>query len=146
MAYSSSDFASDFVNHLFAKNLISAAVAHSDDLELQRNAAMGAISGLTQRASATVAPATNPATAAVLQRQTHAAQFMAELLDAHETLTEIADVQGARTLADCMYMLSAVQKGTLIEVHHPSESQVLDVLQSLPSAVLWMTHVCEVSQ
>lgn len=146
MAYSSSDFASDFVNHLFANNLISAAVAQSDDLELQGHAAMGAISIILERANATVVPATDPAPAAALQRQAHAAQFMAELLDAHETLTEIADLQGARTLADCMYMLSALQKGTSIEVHHPSESNILDVIQSLPSAALWLTSVSEVSQ
>jgi hypothetical protein len=146
MAYSSSDFASDFVNYFFANNLISAAAAESDDLEIQGNAAMAAVSDLMQRANVTAAPAIDPSTAAALKRQAHAAQFMAELLDAHETLTEIAELQGARTLADCMYMLIALQKGTSIEVHHPSESNILDVIQSLPSSTLWLTSVSEVFQ
>lgn len=68
---------------------------------------------------------------------------MNELLEAHETLTEIGERKGARTLADCMYMLSAVQKGRSIEVHHPTESEILDIGQSLPSAALWMTYVHE---
>jgi hypothetical protein len=146
MAYSSSDFTADIVNHLFANNLITAAVVDSDDLELQADAAMKAISAPAQRANTSLAPAAGPSTAAALQRQVHAAQFMAELLETHETLTEIAEIQGARTLADCMYMLSALQKGTSIEVHHPSESNILDVIQSLPSAALWLTSVSEVSQ
>jgi hypothetical protein len=146
MSYSCSDFTADIVNHLFANNLITAAVVESDNLELQAQAAMEAISAPAQRANTSLAPATDSSTAAALQRQVHAAQFMAELLDANETLTEIAEIQGARTLADCMYMLSALQKGTSIEVHHPSESNILDVIQSLPSAALWLTSVSEVSQ
>lgn len=146
MSYSCSDFTADIVNHLFANNLISAAAAESDDLELQGKAAMGAVSDLMQSANATVVPAINPSAAAALQRQSHAAQFMAELLDAHETLTEIAELQGARTLADCMYMLSALQKGAFIEVHHPTLSNIRDLIQTLPSAALWLTSVYEVSE
>lgn len=146
MAYSCSDFTADIVNHLFANKLISAAVVDSDDLELQATSAMEAISNPAQPPNTSLAPAADPSIAAALQRQAHAAQFMAELLDAHETLTEIAELQGARTLADCMYMLSALQKGTSIEVHHPSESNILDVIQSLPSAALWLNSVFEVSQ
>jgi hypothetical protein len=146
MSYSCSDFTAAIVNHLFASNLISAAVVDSDDLELQVTAAMKAISDPAQRANTSLAPAIDPSNAAALQRQAHAAQFMAELLDAHETLTEIAELQGARTLADCMYMLSALQKGTSIEIHHPSESNILEVIRSLPSTALWLTSVSEVPQ
>lgn len=146
MSYSCSDFTADIVNHLFANKLITALVVESDDLELKATAAMAAISNPAQRASTSLAAATDLPTSSPLQRQVHAAQFMAELLDAHETLTEIAELQGARTLADCMYMLSALQKGTSIEVHHPSESNILDVIQALPSAALWLTSVSEVSQ
>ena len=74
------------------------------------------------------------------------ARFMTELLEANETLTGIAEAQGVRTLADCMYLLSALQKGTSIEVHHPTESQILDVVHSLPSAQAWMGHVDEVTE
>lgn len=133
MPYSCADFASNLVNHLFDNALIPATVASSTDLEYQAAEAMAAITDLAERATAA-------------QRQARSVQFMTELLDAHETLTEIGEQQGVRTLADCMYMLSAVQKGTQIEVHHPTESEILDIIQSLPSASLWMTYVHEVTE
>lgn len=147
MAYSSSDFTSNIINHLFAHGLITAAVVDSDDLEHQGTEAMAAISDLAQRASDAPAPGISPTDAAgITPDQPRSTQFMDELLEAHETLTEIAEQHGARTLADCMYMLSAVQKGSSIEIHHPTESTILDILQSLPSADLWMTYVHEVAE
>jgi hypothetical protein len=132
MAYSCSDFTSSLVNHLYDNGLIKADIARSDDLEHQATASMAVISDLAARAKNQ-------------QSQPLAARFMDEMLDAHETLTEIGEEKGARTLADCMYMLSAVQKGTFIEVHHPSESEILDVVQALPSATVWMDYVREVA-
>lgn len=146
MTYSCSEFTGNLVNHLFANGLITAAVAGSDDLEHQATAAMEAISNLAQHASAPLAPPGPTVPVAIPQGQARSTQFMKELLDAHETLTEIAECKGARTLADCMYMLSAVQKGTAIEVHHPTESKILDVVQALPSATLWMTYVHELTE
>lgn len=146
MPYSCSDFTNNIINHLFANSLITAAVVDSDNLEHQGDAAMKAISDLAQRATEPMAPAPGPTIAATSPDQSRAAQFMTELLDAHETLTEIGERKGVRTLADCMYMLSAVQKGTFIEVHHPTESKILDVVYSLPSATLWMTYVHEVTE
>ena len=147
MPYSCSDFASSLVNHLFANGLITADVADSDDLERQAEAAMEAISDTAQRAS--VPPAAANLAAVDIsspQAQSLSSQFMDELLETHETLTDIATHKGAYTLADCMYMLSAVQKGTYIEVHHPTSSQILEVIQTLPSAALWMTYVKEVTE
>lgn len=146
MTYSCSDFTSNLVNYLFANGLITAAIFDSDDLEHQATAAMEAISDLAQRAGAPPAPPCPTVPVAIPEGQARSAEFMKELLDAHETLTEIAECKGARTLADCMYMLSAVQKGTSIEIHHPTESEILDVVQSLPSATLWMTYVHEVTE
>lgn len=146
MTYSCSDFTGNLVNHLFANGFITAAVAESNDLELQADSTMEAIRDLMERANAPLVPAASPSINVASKGQARAAQFMSELLDAHETLTDIAESKGARTLADCMYLLSAVQKGTFIEVHHPSESLVIDVIQSLPSADLWMTYIYEVTQ
>lgn len=146
MTYSCSDFTGNLVNHLFANGLITAAVVRSDDLEHQATASMEAISDLAQRAKALLAPPGFTASTAIKQGDAPSAQFMEELLEAHETLTKIAECKGARTLADCMYMLSAIQKGTFIEVHHPTESKILDVVQSLPSVALWVTYVHEVSE
>lgn len=146
MPYSCSDFTGNLVNHLFANGLITAAVVDSDDLEHQATATMEAISDLAQRAKQPLAPASALAIAIPSEVRPRAAQFMEELLAAHETLTDIAETKGARTLADCMYMLSAVQKGTFIEVFHPTESKILDVVRSLPSAAVWMAYVNEVTQ
>jgi hypothetical protein len=146
MPYSCSDFTGNLVNHLFANGLITAAVVHSDALEHQATAAMEAISDLAQRANAPLAPSGQAGPAAIPQGQARSTQFMEELLGAHETLTGIAECKGSRTLADCMYMLSAVQKGTSIQVHHPTESKILDVVQSLASATMWMTYVHEVTE
>ena len=147
MTFSSSDFTTSIVNHLFDNGLITAEVADSDDLRHQAITAIAVINDLAERVDAQQAPASgSPAQAVIQQDPTKAARFMAELFDAHETLTEIGERQGIRTLADCMYMLSALQKGTHIEVHHPTESQILKVIGALPSAAVWMTHVYEVDE
>jgi hypothetical protein len=147
MPYSCADFASNFVNHLFNNGLIPPGVAESDDLEFQATEAMAVISDLVERASASPAQATSSEKATgAAQRQARSTQFMTELLDGHETLTGLGEHQGMHTLADCMYLLSAIQKGTSISVEYPSESQVADVVKSLPSGALWMTYVHEVTE
>lgn len=145
MPYSCADFASNFLNHLFDNGLIPAAVAGSDDLEFQATEAMAAITDLAGRA-ASPAPTTLVNATGAAQRQARSAQFMTELLDEHETLTDIGEQQGLRTLADCMYLLSAIQKGTSISVEYPSPSQIADVVKALPSGSLWMTYVHEVHE
>lgn len=140
MAFSSTDFTSNIINHLFDNGLIKSDVAQSDDLEYQASTVIEVFNNLVQRQTDEEAPA------AKQQCPSVPARFMGELLDANETLTDIADIYGARTLADCMYMLSALEKGSLIEVHHPTESRVLDVIHALPSATLWMNFVREVTE
>lgn len=145
MAYSCSDSNTDLTNHLFANGFIPEAVARSDDLKLQAVAAMSAVTNLAHLARKQLATAcTEIATASV--GRSLAAQFMTELLDGHETLTGIAEYQGIHTLADCMYLLSAIMKGTSITVEHPSDSLVAQVVKSLPSADLWIRYVQEVSK
>jgi len=147
MPYSCADFASNFVNHLVNNGLIPAAVAESDDLEFQATEAMAVISDLAGRATAAPGLATNSVhVAGAAQRQARSTQFMTELLDGHETLTGLGEHHGMHTLADCMYLLSAIQKGTSISVEYPSESQVADIVKALPSGALWMTYVHEVTE
>ena len=45
-----------------------------------------------------------------------------------------------------MYMLSAIQKGTFIDFCQSSESQILEVVQELPSAAIWMTYVHQMAE
>lgn len=147
MPYSCSDFTSNLINHLFNNGLIPAAVADSDDLEHQATEAMAAISDLAERAKEPPAPATgSAANVDTLRATTPAARFMDELLGEHETLTRIAEAYNDRTLADCMYLLSALHKGTSIEVHHPSESHILAIVEALPSWNEWTAYVHEVTE
>lgn len=68
------------------------------------------------------------------------AQFMTEVLDAHESLTGIAEEHGVRTLADLMYLQQAILKSGYID-HYPGESSVLEIIQGLPSSEKWLPFV-----
>jgi len=67
-------------------------------------------------------------------------QFMSELLDSVETLTGVADEYGAQTLADLMYLHSAILADGFIDVY-PQGSAVTLVIESLPSASTWKQFV-----
>lgn len=69
-----------------------------------------------------------------------AALFMTELLESVETLTGIADMYGARTLADLMYLHSAIANGGFID-YYPGESSVLDIVRPLPSGEKWVGYI-----
>lgn len=69
-----------------------------------------------------------------------AAKFMDELLGSVETLTGIAELYGARTLADLMYLHVAIVNGGFID-YYPGESCVLDVVKPLPSGELWIQYI-----
>ena len=127
MAFSCTDFTDNIINFLIGHGVLNEAEFEPDDPESQSDAATAALTN-------------------IFNGKAKSASFMQELLDAHETLTGIGEEHGVRTLADCMYVLSALQKGTYIEVHHPSESKILDVIQGMPSAAVWMIHVQEVTE
>ena len=67
-------------------------------------------------------------------------RFFSELLDSVETLTEIADIHGARTLSDIMFLQSALLSGGFID-YYPGESEVLSIASSLPSGSEWATFI-----
>ncbi len=69
-----------------------------------------------------------------------AARFFDELLAEHETITGIADLYGARTLADLMYLQAAILKGTGID-HYPDESAILAVISNLPGKDEWVKYI-----
>ena len=66
--------------------------------------------------------------------------FMEELLASVESLTELADMHGARTLADLVYLQQAILKGGFID-HYPGESKVLVVVKELPSHQRWVGFI-----
>ena len=65
---------------------------------------------------------------------------MQELLDSVESLASIADVHGARTLADLMYLQNAILSGGFID-HYQGESNVMEIAQSLPSGEQWAKFI-----
>jgi hypothetical protein len=70
-----------------------------------------------------------------------AARFMRELLDAHETITDIGEQYNGRTMADVLYLHSAIHKKTCIEVYKPTDSRILELVRQLPSADFWLRHI-----
>ena len=66
--------------------------------------------------------------------------FMQELLDSVETLSGIADTDGARTLADLMFLQQAVLSGGFID-HCTGESNVLEIAGRLPSGTQWTQYI-----
>ena len=66
--------------------------------------------------------------------------FMQELLDSVETLGGIAEVHGARTLTDLMYLHTAILKGSFID-HYSEESEVMDIASGLPSGECWASYI-----
>jgi len=70
-----------------------------------------------------------------------AARFIDEVLSSHGCLTDIADEYNNPTLADVLYLHSAIHKKTFIEVVKPTDSRILELVRQLPSADFWLQHV-----
>lgn len=66
--------------------------------------------------------------------------FFQELLDSVESLTAIAEENGARTLADLMYLQSAILDGGFID-YYPGKSKVLEIASALPSGRAWVGFI-----
>lgn len=66
--------------------------------------------------------------------------FWKELIDSVETLTEISEEYGTRTLVDLMYLQNAILSGGFID-HYPGESSVMEIVNALPSSERWMKCV-----
>lgn len=75
-----------------------------------------------------------------LAARDRAARFMTELLGSVETLSGIAETQGVQTLADLMYLQSAILDESFIELCN-AESRVLDVVRELPSRAEWEKYI-----
>jgi hypothetical protein len=66
--------------------------------------------------------------------------FFAELLDSVETLGGVADQHGPSTLAQLLYLQTAILKGTQIELY-ANEAERLRLVRALPSGERWWKHV-----
>lgn len=67
-------------------------------------------------------------------------RFMTELTDSVECLTAVAEEHGARTLADLLYLHAAIISGGFVDFY-PDESQLLKMVQELPSSEEWMVYI-----
>jgi hypothetical protein len=124
MAYSSSDFQGDVINHMLALELLPGELAESDELELTAIHVKSRISHLCIRRD----------------RNEDALKFHDELLQSVETLTGIAEQHGVIALANVQYLQTAILRGGNIELSSKDEGQ-LDMLRSLPSGEQWLKHV-----
>lgn len=65
-------------------------------------------------------------------------KYLCELLESVETLTQICDAYGPRTLSDLMYINMAILDGGYIDLL--SDSMVAEVLSKMPSSETWMQY------
>lgn len=70
-----------------------------------------------------------------------AARFFKELNAQHDSLCELAENFGTRTLSDLFYLHAALLEGGFIDAH--PDSSVLAVVDTLPGAQLWRHHISE---
>lgn len=70
-----------------------------------------------------------------------AARFMQEVLDAHDSVAGIVDQYNDLTLADVLYLHSAIHKKAFIEVTTPTDSRIVQLVRQLPSADFWQQHI-----
>ena len=68
-----------------------------------------------------------------------ASLFWDELLESVDSLTDISDDHGPRTLADLMYLQAAILRGTFIDCH-PDQS-LAEVVTALPSGDRWAKFI-----
>jgi hypothetical protein len=123
MAYSCSDFVDDVLNNLVILGLIKTDDIPDDNPEGQATLAIESVI----RASAGAASAK---------------AFFVELLDSVETLSAVSDEHGPSTLAQLMYLLTAILNGTEIELY-ANEAEKLVFVRMLPSGERWWKHVSQ---
>jgi hypothetical protein len=124
MAYSCTDFADDVLNDMVIRSWIKPEQYGPEDTQAQCDAVLGAIG---------VADVS-------LRLAADAKQFHAELLDAVETLTGIADQHGALALANVGYLQAAILKGGVIELTR-KEAENFALVRDLPSGGRWWQSV-----
>ena len=125
MAYSCSDFVDDVLNNLVILGLIKTDDIPDDNPEGQAALAIESVI----RASAGAASAK---------------AFFVELLDSVETLGAVSDEHGPSTLAQLMYLLTAILNDTEIELY-ANEAEKLAFVRALPSGERWWKHVSQLS-
>jgi hypothetical protein len=123
MAYSCSDFVDDVLNNLVILGLLKKDDIPDDDPEAQATLAIQS----------------------VIQASTGAASakaFFVEMLDSVETLSAVSDEHGPSTLAQLMYLQTAILNGTEIEVY-ANEAEKLAFVRALPSGERWWKYVSQ---
>ncbi|GJH26919.1 hypothetical protein [Caballeronia novacaledonica] len=124
MAYSCTDFVDDVLNDMVIRSWIKPKQYGPDDPQAQCDAVLGAIG------DADVS----------LRLAADAKQFHAELLDAVESLTGVAEQHGTLSLANVVYLQTAILKGGVIELTR-DEADNLAFVRDLPSGGRWWKSV-----
>jgi hypothetical protein len=124
MTYSCTDFVDDVLNDMVIRSWIKHEQYGPDDPQAQCDAVLGAIS------NADVS----------LRLAADTKQFHAELLDAVETLTGIAEERGELALANLVYLQMAILQGGVIELTG-EQASAFAFIRDLPSGVRWWQNV-----
>ncbi|SAL03861.1 hypothetical protein AWB81_06523 [Caballeronia arationis] len=126
MAYSCTDFVDDVLNDMVIRSWIKPEQYGPDDPQAQCDAVLGAVG------DADVS----------LRLAADAKQFHAELLDAVESLTGVAEQHGALALAlaNVVYLQTAILKGGVIELTR-GEAESFAFVRDLPSGDRWWQSV-----
>ncbi|WP_250538987.1 MULTISPECIES: hypothetical protein [unclassified Caballeronia] len=124
MAYSCTDFVDDVLNDMVIRSWIKPEQYGPDDPQAQCDAVLGAIG------DADVS----------LRLAADAKQFHAELLDAVESLTGVAEQHGPLALANVVYLQTAILKGGVIELTR-DEAENFAFVRDLPSGCRWWHSV-----
>ena len=123
MAYSCSDFVDDVLNNLLILGHLKKDDIPDDDPEAQATLAIqSVIQASTGEASAKA--------------------FFVEMLDSVETLSAVSDEHGPSTVAQLMYLQTAILNGTEIEVY-ANEAEKLAFVRALPSGERWWKYVSQ---
>ena len=67
--------------------------------------------------------------------------FMCELENSFESLTMLGETYGHRTMADLLYLQSAIANNSFIEHIEGDESNIFKVVQQLPSSKRWENFI-----
>jgi hypothetical protein len=124
MTYSCTDFVDDVLNDMVIRSWIKPEQYGPDEPQAQCDAVLGTIS------DADVS----------LRLAADAKLFHAEMLDAVETLTAIAEQHGALALASVVYLQTAILKGGVIELTR-DDADNLAFVRDLPSGGSWWRSV-----
>lgn len=89
----------------------------------------------------TTSPECNGHSDQLLTQMQDAKAYWGELQNQFESLTDVAEEHGGRTLADLFYLHAAILSGGFIDVFEGDATAVVELVEQMPSAAKWLTFI-----